>query len=100
MVGSGIVAVELAADLAYIENGPKVNLVVRGSKLLNQFNEKAGQIASEQLTQKGVTIHYNTPYSEAVKKEKGFDLVFSCVGQTYNADFLKKSFASSVANNG
>jgi hypothetical protein len=35
-----------------------------------------------------------------MKKEKGFDLVIKAVGQTYKADFLKKSYASSVATNG
>jgi len=102
VVGSGIVAVELTGEIAYHAKAAekKVSLIVRGEKILGQLDSKAGQAAEEHLKSKNVEIHYKTPDSDKLKKEKGFDLVFECTGQTYNSDFLKKNFNSSVAKNG
>ena len=62
--------------------------------------EDAHMASDETLKGKGVEIHYKTNYSEGLKKEKGFDLVFQCIGNRYKADFLQKNFASSIAKNG
>jgi hypothetical protein len=32
--------------------------------------------------------------------KKSYDLVLECFGQTYRADFMKKNFGSSIAENG
>ena len=82
IVGAGIVAVELTSEIAYHPKATekKINLVVRGDKLLNQLDPKAGEIAEEQLKKNNVQIHYKTPYTENLKKEKGFDLVLECTG--------------------
>lgn len=62
VVGSGIVAVELAGEIAHHANASekKINLVVRGEKLLGQLDAKAGQIAEEELKKHNVQIHYKT----------------------------------------
>ncbi len=97
VIGAGIVAVELAAEIAFHAKASekKINLVVRGEKLLAQLDSKAGQIAEEELKKHNVQIHYKTAYIESLKKEKGFDLVLECVGQKYNSNFLAKNFSSS-----
>lgn len=102
IVGAGIVAVELTGEIAYHSKASekKINLVVRGEKLLGQLDPKAGEIAEEQLKKNNVQIHYKTPYTENLKKEKGFDLVLECTGQKYNSNFLAKSFSGAQAKNG
>jgi NADH dehydrogenase FAD-containing subunit len=51
IVGSGIVAIELTGEIAYHAKAAekKISLLVRGEKLLGQFDAKAGQAAEEQL---------------------------------------------------
>lgn len=62
VVGSGIVAVELAGEIAYHEKAAekKVNLLVRGEKILGTLDAKAGQAAEGHLKSKNVEIHYKT----------------------------------------
>jgi NADH dehydrogenase FAD-containing subunit len=67
---------------------------------LPQLDAKAGQIAEDFLKTKNVEILYKTSYVDKLKKEKGYDLVLQCVGQTYKSDFMKKSFPKSIAKSG
>ncbi len=74
---------------------------MRGDRLLPAQPPKAGRLAHTYLNQRGVTIHYNSPYSktEGVAGLKDYDLVINCLGQTYNAGFLKANFGKAVSNN-
>lgn len=67
---------------------------------MTNLPEDAHKAADEVLKGKNVEIHYNTNYTESLKKEKGFDLVIQCTGNKYKADFLKKNFATAIAKNG
>lgn len=73
---------------------------MRGDKLLKQVHSSAHEHADKFLKEKNVNIHYNTTYTEALKKKEGYDLVLVCDGQRYQAPYLKKCFGSSVAKNG
>ncbi len=53
--------------------------------MLGQLDPKAGEIAEEQLKTLNIQINYKTPYTENLKKEKGYDLVLECTGQKYNS---------------
>ena len=69
IVGAGIVAIELAGEIAHHANAAekKIHLVVRGDKILNQLGVEAAKVAEDYLKEKGVEIHYKTPYNEALK---------------------------------
>jgi pyruvate/2-oxoglutarate dehydrogenase complex dihydrolipoamide dehydrogenase (E3) component len=81
------VAVELAGEIGHHSKAAEKNisLLVRGEKLLGQLDPKAGEIAEEQLKTLNIQINYKTPYTESLKKEKGYDLVLECTGQSYNS---------------
>jgi apoptosis-inducing factor 2 len=98
--GGGIVGVELAGEIAFHPDAAnkKIAIGVRGSRLLNQLPEDAHKAADAFLKTKNVELHYNV--SDFGKLKKDFDLVLECFGQTYRADFMKKNFASAVAENG
>lgn len=70
VVGGGVVGVELAGELAFLPNASekKIHLIVRGDKILKQVSPAAGTAAEEVLKKHKVNIHYNTEYTEAVKK--------------------------------
>jgi apoptosis-inducing factor 2 len=97
ILGGGIVGVELAGEIAFHPDAAnkKITLAVRGQRLLNQLPEDAHKAADSFLKTKNVEIQYNETDFSALKKK--FDLVLECFGQTYKADFLKKSFLSAIA---
>lgn len=102
VVGGGIVGVELVGEIAFHPQASekKIHLIVSGDKLLKQVHTDAHGHADKFLKEKNVTIHYNTKYTDELKKKEGFDLVVQCTGQKYKADFLKKNFATSISKNG
>lgn len=100
ILGGGVVGVELAGEIAFHPDAAnkKITLAVRGQRLLNQLPEDAHKAADSFLKTKNVEIQYNVTDFGALKKK--FDLVLECFGQTYKADFLKKSYPSAIAQNG
>jgi len=73
---------------------------MRGERLLPGLPPKAGRLAEEFLQRHNVEIHYNTPFGATTAKELGYELSIQCTGYKYHTDFMKFSFAKSLAPNG
>lgn len=91
----------MAGELIF--NNPKnrkIGLVTRDTKLLGLLPNQAHDLASDVLRKAGVEIFYNTSWTEKFNKDHGYEFTIHCTGQTYNSDFLKQNFPSSISQRG
>lgn len=103
IVGGGVVATKLAAELAckYGVTGEKrIGMCVRGDKILSNFNPRISQCAERFLKSVGVEINFNTPFHEENPKALGYDYVIKCIGLKFRTDFMKLNFPQALSPRG
>ena len=80
VVGGGYIGVELAGLLQAL--GSRVELFVRGERLLGGFDEELAQRLAEEMTQAGVQLHFDAPL-EALARDGRERIVLTAAGQAH-----------------
>jgi len=78
VIGSGVVGVETATEIATYFEGKNVTLITRDSKLLSGLTEKAQTMALDYLTKLKIKIEFNKSSTDFEFSPD--DLVIECVG--------------------
>lgn len=102
IIGSGLIAVEMAEDLA--SSGIKVDLFARGKQIMSSLLPESTSIAlQDKLSHKDIQIHYHSEIQEINQLEEGYqlidqnrdefgaELIISAIGLRPNIDLAKKA---------
>lgn len=101
VIGGGPTGVELAAEIAFDFPDKRVILVHQGPRLLEFLGEKAGKLALDWLTLKGVEVilnqsvdlksHSNGVYKTSNGEKITADCHFLCVGTHLSSSWLRET---------
>lgn len=97
IVGGGIVAVELAGEIATCKRKRNIEIYTRGNKLIKRNNFKSSMFSKEFLEKKGVKIFFNSKIKINKKgifknnKKINADIFFLAVGIKNNTKFIDKN---------
>ena len=73
VVGGGYIAVEFAGILNGF--GKKVTQIMRGDKMLREFDQESVNFLCHEMEKKGITLLFNTPVHEIKKSKEGKKLI-------------------------
>jgi glutathione reductase (NADPH) len=85
IVGGGYIAVEFAGIMQGL--GVEVSILERGDKILKGFDEDIRDFLIEQLTNKGITLYFNTSV-DRIKQHEGGYAVHTMDGNLIDTDLV------------
>jgi pyruvate/2-oxoglutarate dehydrogenase complex dihydrolipoamide dehydrogenase (E3) component len=101
VAGAGVVACEVAAELAIaFGTEKKIGISIRGEKLVSMLPPRFGEVAETFFKDHNVEVHRNVTYSELTAKELGYEFAIECLGYIYKTDFMKKNFSHCLSPKG